>query len=36
MKLMHSQQQNKWYPQRSSLAHFEGAFDFTRSEFIWT
>ena len=30
------QQQNKWYPQRSLLAHFEDTLDFTRSEFTCT
>ena len=30
---MNSQQQNKWYPQRCLLAHFEATFDFSRSTF---
>ena len=30
---MYSHQQNKWYPQRSLLAHFEATFYFNRSEF---
>ena len=33
---MHHQQQNKWYPQRSLLAHFEDTLDFSRSEFTCT
>ena len=30
------QQQSKWYPQRSLLAHFEDTLDFSRSEFTCT
>ena len=30
---MYDQQQNKWYPQRCILAHFEATLDFSRSEF---
>ena len=29
-------QQNKWYPQRCLLAHFEDTLDFSRSEFTCT
>ena len=32
MKWYH-QQQNKWFPQRCLLAHFEATLDFSRSEF---
>ena len=30
---MYHRLQNKWYPQRCLLAHFEAALDFSRSEF---
>ena len=33
---MYHQQQNKWYPQRSLLAHGEDTLDFSRSEFTCT
>ena len=33
---MYRQEQNKWYPQRSLLAHFEDTLDFSRSEFTCT
>ena len=29
---LYSQQQNKWYPQRFLLAHFEATFYFSRTE----
>ena len=30
---LYHQQQNKWYPQRCLLAHFEATLDFSRREF---
>ena len=30
---LQNHQQNKWYPQRCLLAHFEATLDFCRSEF---
>ena len=30
---LYHQQQNKWYPQRCLLAHFEAILDFSRTEF---
>ena len=32
---MYDQQQNKWYPQKCILAHFEATLDFSRSEFTF-
>ena len=33
---MYHQQQNKWYPQKCLLVHFEAPLDFSRSEFNCT
>ena len=35
-KAMYRQQQNKWYPQRCLLAHFEATLDFSHIELTST